>query len=768
MQLTNKPGIFLSFVLMFISLLLLVMLLTYTNLDVSLNSTSYILSSNIIYIFRNYIADFLLQVWGISIYIIPIIVLVYSYHILKHKSLEKLYLKLICIFLLLLLTPPTVYIYFDSYQSGLIGIFIINFLPFISLITWILPIIIILLLFIALGIPIKSYIKTIKLIAFQIIHFKQLFNNITNFLTIINNKISKKKGTIQTTEEVNITPDMEYINNNIEKELPIINATEYAEHQQTLQQNNNFLKQVLEINKKYKNNNTDQINNTEEIDLNKLTIQPEQKSEQLDKSFDFPIKFQNYTIPLKFLTLPNSRTPNISKTEIQTTASKLTNVIEQFGIKGKVVNAIAGPIITLYEISIPPGVKASKLTALETDIALRMSVTSARISIVPGKDVIGIELPNSTKKTIYLKEILQSKAFSKSQQDLPISLGLDTTGNPVIVDLATMPHLLIAGTTGSGKSVGINTIILSLLYKFSPEQCKLIMIDPKMLELSVYQDIPHLITPVVTDPKKAVSALKWAVKEMEHRYTLMSLVGVRNIKSYNEKIKDNNLIQSIEEKHYQKTQEEINFEFIPYIVVIIDEVAELMMTAGKEVDATVQRLAQMARAAGIHVIMATQRPSTDVITGIIKANFPSRICFKVSSSIDSRTIINESGGEQLLGKGDMLCLLGSSLQRIHGPFVSDDEVSYVTDYLKDLGEPTYINDVVSALVNDDLSLDDEDEELVQEAIQIIQQTGKVSVSFLQGKLRIGYQRSSRLMELLEQKGIVSADLGNGKRDIFIK
>ncbi|KAL0263835.1 UNVERIFIED_CONTAM: hypothetical protein PYX00_011135 [Menopon gallinae] len=460
---------------------------------------------------------------------------------------------------------------------------------------------------------------------------------------------------------------------------------------------------------------------------------------------------------------------SMSTQEIKELAIRLEQVIKEFGIDGKIVNIQPGPVVTLFEITIPPGVKTSKVISLETDIALRMKAFSVRIAVVPGKDVIGIEIPNQKRKTVYLRKLLEHKAFTKSEAALPLILGLEISGKPVVVDLATMPHLLVAGTTGSGKSVAINDMILSLLYKLSPQQCKMIMIDPKMLELSIYQDIPHLLTPVVTDPKKAIYALKWAVKQMEHRYNLMSYLGVRNISGYNAKLKDISAISAIKASILEKEGYELDFPFMPYIIVIIDEMADLMLVAGKEIEAAVQRLAQMARAAGIHLIMATQRPSVDVITGTIKANFPTRISFQVSSRIDSNTILGDKGAEQLLGKGDMLYMMGvGRLLRVHAPFVSDKEVDTVVSILKEMATPEYINDITTEKgTSESKNEDDHLDELYDEVVNLIKQEQKVSTSYIQRRFQIGYNRAARIIESLEENGVISKASATGKREILI-
>lgn len=474
----------------------------------------------------------------------------------------------------------------------------------------------------------------------------------------------------------------------------------------------------------------------------------------------------------------------IDKTALEQNARMLESVLDDFGIQGEIVKVWPGPVVTLYELEPAPGTKSARVISLADDIARSMSAISARIAIVPGRNVIGIELPNLDRKTVYLRDLLSSADFEKSRGNLALALGKDISGNAVIVDLASMPHLLVAGTTGSGKSVGLNAMILSLLYKLTPDQCKFIMVDPKMLELSVYDGIPHLLTPVVTEPKKAIVALKWAVKEMEDRYRAMSKLGVRSLGAYNrlvsEAIKKGKTIKrQVQTGFDPKTGEPLyemqEFDLKPYpqIVIVIDEMADLMLVAGKDVEAIVQRLAQMARAGGIHLIMATQRPSVDVITGTIKANFPTRIAFQVTSKIDSRTILGEQGAEQLLGRGDLLFMSGSGrIKRVHGPFVSDQEVETVVAQLKRQGQPDYIYDVTeepaggfdSPFIPGSTGGGDE---LYQRALEIIQRNRKASTSYLQRRLSIGYNRAATLIERMEDDGVVSAPNHKGRREVLL-
>ena len=491
----------------------------------------------------------------------------------------------------------------------------------------------------------------------------------------------------------------------------------------------------------------------------------------------------NYTPPIIDIlsTPPTVSTSLVSKEEMDTNAIRLQEILADFKIEGKIINVNPGPVVTMYELQPAPGTKASKIIGLSDDIARNMSAVSARVAVIPGKNVIGIEMPNKTQEAVFLSELFKKEKFISSQANLLLALGKDIAGNAYFADLATMPHLLIAGTTGSGKSVGINVMILSILFRLSPEECKFILIDPKMLELSVYEGDPHLITPVVTNPKKAITALKWVVKEMEGRYQKMSLLGVRNIESYNQRIKEaikNNetisrkIPAGLNPDTGQPKYENINIDLhkMPFIVVVVDEMADLMMVAGKEIEHTIQRLSQMARAAGIHLIMATQRPSVDVITGTIKANFPTRISFQVSSKFDSRTILGAEGSERLLGKGDMLLMMGGGrTTRIHGPFVSDKEVEEIVASLKKQGLPEFIEDITKEEDENEISLDGDDsnkDELFQQCLDIISREGKASTSLLQRKLQIGYNRAARIMDQLEDNGFISPANHVGKREVF--
>ena len=467
---------------------------------------------------------------------------------------------------------------------------------------------------------------------------------------------------------------------------------------------------------------------------------------------------------------------------LEQNAKMLKSVLDDFGVRGDIVKVRPGPVVTLYELKPAPGTKSSRVIGLADDIARSMSAVAARVAVVPGRDAMGIELPNQHRETVSLRELLGAESFERDPATLTLALGKDIAGAPVYVDLARMPHLLIAGTTGSGKSVAINVMILSLLYRLSPEVCRLILIDPKMLELSVYEGIPHLLCPVVTEPGKAVVALKWTVREMEERYRAMSQLGVRNIAGYNARVREarrkgEKIVRRVQTGFDDQGRPEFgeqtfDLEPMPQIVVVVDEMADLMLVAGKDIEAAVQRLSQMARAAGIHLIMATQRPSVDVITGTIKANFPTRISFQVTSKIDSRTILGEQGAEQLLGQGDMLFMAaGGRVTRVHGPFVSDGEVEGVVQFLKAQGEPDYLAEVTEA--EDDpmpVAGDDDDEggsDLYRQAVEIITRDGRASTSFIQRRLQIGYNRAARLMERMESEGLVSKADRVGRREVLV-
>ena len=500
-----------------------------------------------------------------------------------------------------------------------------------------------------------------------------------------------------------------------------------------------------------------------------------------------PARFELPPLELLAEPRPNERKSTVTAAQLEHNARMLEGVLDDFGVKGEIINVRPGPVVTLYELEPAPGIKSARVIGLADDIARSMSAIACRVAVIPGKNAIGIELPNAKRETVYLRELLADADFMANKARLGLCLGKTIGGEPVIADLARMPHLLVAGTTGSGKSVSINTMILSLLYRWTPAECRMIMIDPKMLELSTYDGIPHLLTPVVTDPKQAVIALKWTVREMEDRYRKMSKLGVRNIDGYNVRLaqalaKGETLYRTVQtgfdqdsgEAVYEK--EALSLDPMPFIVVIIDEMADLMMVAGKDIEGAVQRLAQMARAAGIHVVMATQRPSVDVITGTIKANFPTRISFQVTSRIDSRTILGEQGAEQLLGQGDMLYMMGGGrITRVHGPFVADKEVEEVVAHLKSQGSPEYLTAVTVDADADTggeggdgaVDGDDESADLYDRAVAIVLRDRKASTSYIQRRLAIGYNRAASIIEKMEQEGVVGPANHAGKREILV-
>lgn len=497
-------------------------------------------------------------------------------------------------------------------------------------------------------------------------------------------------------------------------------------------------------------------------------------------------QYQAPSLELLTPSAPSIKDPSLSRKALEENAERLMRVLNEFGVKGRILGVKPGPVVTLYELEPAAGVKSARIISLADDIARSMSARSARVSVIPGRNAMGIELPNEHRETVYFREILSSADFQDNSCQLPLGLGKDIGGHPIITDLAKMPHLLVAGTTGSGKSVGINAMILSLLYKLSPNECKFIMIDPKMLELSVYDGIPHLLSPVVTEPKKAIVALKWVVQEMEARYRAMAQLGVRNIQGYNDKLRRSTDVGEVLSRRVQTgfdsetgapvfEDQALDMTLFPYIVVVVDEMADLMLVAGKEIEAAVQRLAQMARAAGIHLIMATQRPSVDVITGTIKANFPTRIGFQVTSKIDSRTILGEQGAEQLLGRGDMLYMeAGGRIRRVHGAFVADDEVERIVTQLKVQQDPNYVD--IYAVAEDAGGTYDSDmmggkegsgDELYDKALSIVLSEGKVSTSFIQRHLSIGYNRAAKIVDVMEKEGVISAPNHVGKREILV-
>jgi S-DNA-T family DNA segregation ATPase FtsK/SpoIIIE len=720
------------------SLFTIISLITYDSSDPCFNIATKKIPSNLFSYLGATYSDILFQIFGISIFLMPIYLIICSIFIYKYGYYRYFILRIIlmiCSLILVSVLLSNFKIYSLPFNSGgavgtLIFDYIVNFFKLLYINLFIIFSLIII------------YIKYIYNLA-NIIGLNNFIKKICNKINFFskNNKISKlslKK------KSQKIQPSFfDESNNNIE----IVNYVE-----QDITESNNILPRLSKI-------------------VNSL----------LKKSINNKLTQATYSIPpidlLKISKKQNIKEENAN--ELLDISEKLLDVLNDFGVKGQILNIHCGPVVTSYEFEPVSGTKSSRIIGLADDIARSLSALSTRISIVAGRNVLGIELPNKDRKFFYLRELLETDEYKNDGNILPLVLGKDLVGKAFIVDLAKMPHLLVAGTTGSGKSVAINTMILSLLYRYTPHECRLIMIDPKMLELSIYNNIPHLLTPVVTDPQNAVSALKWAVKEMENRYRLMSNLGVRNIVNYNIKITDaiktNKPLEHVLQTGFNQDNgkpiyENIPIEMIklPYIVIIVDEMADLMLVAGKDIEILIQRLAQMARAAGIHIIMATQRPSVDVITGVIKANFPSRISFKVTSKIDSRTILNEQGAEQLLGMGDMLFFGNSSkITRVHGPFIDDTEVEDVVSYLKSTGAPEYISSILEN--NDDNNKIDisNDDLLYKRALEIVKLERKVSINYIQRCLKIGYNKAATFVEKMEQEGHISKPNHSGKREIFL-
>jgi len=605
---------------------------------------------------------------------------------------------------------------------------------------------------------VKKELKKIKFKIFYLLIYISfasilIYTTYNNSFWLIDNGNSGFVGQILYNKITNIFP---FINHDYTIFVLIVLSTVFF----VLASNISF-KYILKIFKKIFVKNKNITNQSEpNSDQSEELIDQDSIIEKTQRTFSFektPVikeslglydNFKNFKLPFLDLLEKNPSKINLlDQTKNRPEGLFIEKILLDFGIDGKITKINNGPVVSLYEFEPAPGVKVSKIINLSDDLARNTSSTSARVSTIPGKNTVGIEIPNEFRESVYLKEIIGNEKFQRKEVKLPIAIGKSISGTPIIGDLTSMPHLLIAGTTGSGKSVCINTIIVSLLYRLSPDLCKFILIDPKMLELSAYEGIPHLLSPVITDSKKAASALGWTVREMNSRYKLMSKDGVRNIDGYNA-------------KHKLK---------MPYIVVVVDEMSDLMLVAGKEIENYIQKLSQMARAAGIHIIMATQRPSVDVITGTIKANFPTRISFRVSSKIDSRTILGEQGAEQLLGNGDMLFMSSANrIVRIHGPYVSEKEIEKITNVLRAQGEPDYIDEITvnEKIDSSGYALDDDTDELYNQALDIIKSEGKASTSFLQRKLQIGYNRAARIIDMMEEKGIVSKASHVGKREVL--
>jgi DNA segregation ATPase FtsK/SpoIIIE, S-DNA-T family len=688
-------------IIIFSSLAYFISLATY-----SANNISYVFPAeknihNKFFSLFYYLSDFFLQAFGVLAFLIFLNLIIWGGYLILKKKIENFSLKLL--FLILSIIFGALFFSINIDQSFWLpdngfGGFVANFISE------------------KLNIKNNSFgaylsviFLCISLICFyfsaglNIQEWKTVFVTIKNLLTFFPKLIFKIYVKRKNTEEISITiPVQENINQKIQEEIPIQEASP---------------QQQLPL-----------------------------ESTKIEKSTSYKIP------PIKLLDDPVKIENQLDEESYKTQSKFLENVLLDFSISGEIKRVSAGPVVTLYEFEPTAGIKTSKIINLSEDIARNTSSISTRVATVPGKSTIGIEIPNKVRENVALKEIISSKEFNNKDIKIPITLGKSISGFPIVGDLVSMPHLLIAGTTGSGKSVCINTLILSILYRHKPDDCKLIMIDPKMLELSIYQGIPHLLTPVITEPKKATTALKWVVKEMEKRYREMTEIGVRNISGFNDKASSESRKK------------------MPYIVVIVDEMADLMMIAGKEIENYIQRLAQMARAAGIHIVMATQRPSVDVITGTIKANFPTRISFQVTSKIDSRTILGEQGAELLLGNGDMLFMSSASrIIRIHGPYVSEKEIERVSTFLRLQGSPTYIEEVtrIEEQENDEVVLNSEGkDELYNKAVEIIKTEGKASTSFLQRKLGIGYNRAARIIDQMEEEKIISPANHVGKREIY--
>ncbi len=736
---TNRLFELLGLSILFLSCFIFLSLFSFSPLDPSMNNLTSYEVSNLGGKMGANISDLLIQLFGYSSFIITLVFLSWSFKLIFHKELSLFALNafllpffLISISVVInLLNLSSVNGFISNEVKGLLfdyGLLSTNFNYNLSLISFFLFSVI--LLFFSMGLSKKDWIFILRLINQILLKVINLF---ILFFKLFFRRFSKSYPSSINQKQELIEPKIDF--ENIKNEP---------------------------------------VSNFGQTNINETTT-PIQKQIDLDDD-----EYKSPSVDL--LSQPDRNiAPQMNEEELSANSEILKKVLADFKIEGEIINISPGPIVTMYELQPAPGIKASKIISLSDDIARNMSAMSARVAIIPGRNVVGIEIPNDKKQPVYLSELFLHDKFVHNEKSLILALGKDINGKAIFANLENMPHLLIAGTTGSGKSVGINVMITSILFKHSPEDCKFILIDPKMLELSVYEGVPHLITPVVTDPKKAITALKWVVREMESRYQKMSLLGVRNIENYNSRIAEagsmsetikRSIPAGIDPETGQPITKEVEIETkkMPFIVVVVDEMADLMMVAGKEIEHTIQRLSQMARAAGIHLIMATQRPSVDVITGTIKANFPSRISFQVSSKFDSRTILGDEGAERLLGKGDMLMMTaGGRTTRIHGPFISDNEIEKIVKSLQKQGLPEFDEEITkddteNELDNDILNDDDRDA-LYKQSIEIIKKEGKASTSLLQRKLQIGYNRAARIMDQLEEDDYISAANHVGKREI---
>lgn len=732
-----------SLLLLLLALTVCISLISYTPSDPSFNLVTDNAPSNILLHFGSYLSDMLYQLFGLPAFILPLCAISWSYLLFRNEEINHALLRTLAMLLSICFCSSALNALgikqLPASGGGILGIAIWHLtLSFKQVYTYekfihigyiVLAVIFLIL---ALGIQFKIY----KKIIFGF--FKSIIGIIGK--TGILQKLGSKLGSFDTGEAYYAEDEFSSINRQ--------NEDPFSGNSAALSRNRTSLpiKKVSPI----PGRSFPDCNTLPSIDL-------------LDEGDNQNFKPQ-------------------TQSELKQKSEQLVSVLKDFGVNGTVIDVREGPVVTMYEFEPAAGTKSSRVIGLADDIARSLSAVSTRIAVIPGRNALGIELPNKQRMFFRLKELVKTQEFQDSSISLPLILGKDLGGKPLIADLAKMPHLLVAGTTGSGKSVAINAMIMSLLYRYTPDECKMIMIDPKMLELSAYDNIPHLMTPVVTEPGKAIVALKWAVKEMENRYRLMSHLGVRSITNYNIKLQEAARDGKVLERKIQtgfdpetgKPMHDsvpIDMNKMPFIVVIVDEMADLMLVAGKDIETSIQRLAQMARAAGIHIIMATQRPSVDVITGVIKANFPSRISFKVTSKIDSRTILGEQGSEQLLGMGDMLYMGNSSkILRVHGPFVDDKEVEKVTNFLRENGVPEYVSAVTESsddeMLNNEFGISDEDD-IYTQAVNIVRTERKSSISYIQRCLRIGYNRAANLVEEMEKNGILSTPNHSGKREVLL-
>ncbi len=734
-------------------------------------------NKNIFGIYGSYASGFLLKEFGIlTPFCLASIFLMYGIKLFKYKTISKIWLKLILtitlIFLLGLLSQPF-HIFLKSYfieESKILIYKGFSYKAYESILAY---------LNTASDLSNNQtlIIFNLSIAIFSILTLVYVAS--TNFeeLLFLKNIFKPLYSPVIWTSQL--------LNNLFIKKIYFESENDFYKH---IKKNgfNRFVSGLLNRIKRKK----EKIQLKENVSVNNINLQKNEDKKLLkrtNKQQNLPLSSQTGFILPSIDLLIHQKIENLrlDKDVLNANAKLLEGVLKDYSIDGSIETVQQGPVVTRYDLKPAPGLRSQRVISLSDDIARSMLAESVRVAMVPGKNVIGIELPNKVREVVSLRNIINDDEFRNSNQKLPLCLGKDIAGNSIIADLSKMPHLLIAGTTGSGKSVGVNSMIISLLYKHTPETCKFIMIDPKMLELSVYDGIPHLLAPVVTDPKKAITALKWAVREMEKRYSLMSKLSVRNIENYNERLilarrKGEILTQNVQVGFDNESgqpvfeEEEIDLTPIPFIVILIDEVADLMLVAGKEIEAAVQRLAQMARAAGIHVVMATQRPSVDVITGTIKANFPTRISFQVTSKIDSRTILGEQGAEQLLGKGDMLFMAGGGkIVRVHGPFLNDNEVEKVTSFLTKQSIPDYDDTITEEQNNDDISSNEilsnsNGDELYQQAVDLVFREQKASTSFIQRHFRIGYNRAATIIEKMEENNIISKPGRAGKREIILE